>query len=63
MKQAADFKPGDEVKMAVRKHYNHSRICLNRTVQVVRVTGAGKVVIRLGNGQRVSVYANDLERA
>jgi predicted Zn-dependent protease len=63
MKEAADFKPGDEVKMLVGKHYNHSHLCLNRKVQVVRVTGSGKVIIRLGNGQRVSAYANDLERA
>jgi hypothetical protein len=63
MKKAADFKPGDEVKMTLAKHYNHSRVCLNQGPRVRKVTGAGKVVIRLGNGQRLSVYPNDLERA
>jgi hypothetical protein len=63
MIQAADFRPGEAVRMAVEKHYHHSRTCLNQRPRVVRVTSGGKVVIRLGNGQRISVYPNDLEKA
>ena len=62
-KNAADFQPGETVRMKASQHYNHSRTGLNRPLRVVRVTNGGRVIIRLGDGTKIGRWTGELEKA